>query len=650
MRWSALLLAALVACDGESDTVESESEVVDPCEWDGPAPAVDLSNGIPAQAYICPAGDEDSFVFEPSGEEILQLTIRMDQPGSAPLTLTYGIWSGEDLVATAPVGAYAQPGAPLEVLHKAPEGPVRIEVRELGDDGWDDRNPYTVQLAALPERDDHEPNDIQAAATAANPTLRGRLSYLGDQDWYAIDAEPGDVLAVALSADATAIRPTVAIHDQAGLVLWSGELPDALGVTSISRSVPVPEGGVWARVFDPTGYQANPNVEYTLVLAPGADADVYEPNNVPAVAADLGVRSCGPEWSAVATADARIGSSGDVDWYRLALDQCDGGLFEAQLQFTSPEAMAPGLEGEIRMLRPVDGATCTVDQDCALLPIDCSHDLDCAGYGSVCRPEGQCAGAVACLPQGECGANVQVAQAELVTPGTAVLSAPLQGIDELFLGVSDQRGDAFDPDATYALHAQVRLDPDPFEPSGIYTGGPPTTVNAGRHSDSAVELPVYDCTLGDCCDDSTWTEGAIGYAWDQDWYRYQHPCPGQDCMVRVHYELDEGPVDQLLQVYRGEDLWFDTLAGTVERDWHTARAGWYGGLGAADSCFYAFQDHGGNDFWYHLVVRDTRYVSAQYPQAGTWEWDPDQSFRVCVEKVADGCLSPCQLTNGECGP
>ena len=59
-------------------------------------------------------------------------------------------------------------------------------------------------------------------------------------------------------------------------------------------------------------------------------------------------------------------------------------------------------------------------------------------------------------------------------------------------------------------------DPDVFEPNHIYTAGPPLFSAVTRHRPHAVELDVLDCTVGDCCDSETWTEGWIGFAYDQD--------------------------------------------------------------------------------------------------------------------------------------
>lgn len=148
-----------------------------------------------------------------------------------------------------------------------------------------------------------------------------------------------------------------------------------------------------------------------------------------------------------------------------------------------------------------------------------------------------------------------------------------------------------------------------------------------------------------CCGPGDWIEGALSYDGDQDWYAYRHPCPGQDCTVRIRYEIDGGSVDPLWQVFRGDSLWFDTVVPVDEVEANPARSGAFGGVEAGDQCFYAYNGHtarGGDPFWYYLSVRDL------LPAV---DWDPDQRYRFCIEKVAEFCAEPpCRVyERGGCG-
>ena len=103
-------------------------------------------------------------------------------------------------------------------------------------------------------------------------------------------------------------------------------------------------------------------------------------------------------------------------------------------------------------------------------------------------------------------------------------------------------------------------------------------------------------------------------------------------MVRIVFQLDGGKVDHLMQVYTGTNLWFDTVMPVQELPMHPASTGRFGGLENGDQCFYAFAGHGdGPDYLYALSIRDLLPVR---------DWDPDQKYRFCVEKIADGCHEP----------
>ena len=139
-----------------------------------------------------------------------------------------------------------------------------------------------------------------------------------------------------------------------------------------------------------------------------------------------------------------------------------------------------------------------------------------------------------------------------------------------------------------------------------------------------------------CCgtEESDWIEGVLSYEFDQDWYAYAHPCPGEDCMVRIIVQIDEGPVDHHWQVYAGNRPWFDQIVPVSEQPSHGAVSRSFGGLEQGDQCFYAYQGH--EQPYYVISIRDFLPV----PDASA-----DQRYRFCVEKVADGCHEPpCRIS------
>ena len=222
----------------------------------------------------------------------------------------------------------------------------------------------------------------------------------------------------------------------------------------------------------------------------------------------------------------------------------------------------------------------------------------------------------------------------------------------------DARVDLATPDANQGVADDARVSP---RDAGQSDAGGSVERDAGVQADSALiaDSGRADMASGDaavladanmsempdmgapplnfvnhCCgtEESDWIEGSISYEHDQDWYAYRHPCPGEDCMVRIVFQLDGGKVDHLMQVYTGTNLWFDTVMPVQELPMHPASTGRFGGLEAGDQCFYAFAGHGdGPDYLYALSIRDLLPVR---------DWDPDQKYRFCVEKIADGCHEP----------
>ena len=99
-------------------------------------------------------------------------------------------------------------------------------------------------------------------------------------------------------------------------------------------------------------------------------------------------------------------------------------------------------------------------------------------------------------------------------------------------------------------------------------------------------------------------------------------------MVKIYYQIDEGPVDFLFQVYEGDRLWFDPIVPVAELNVNASLSGAFGGLGSNDECFYAWHAHNGN---YALSVRDLR------PKR---DWSTEQKYRFCIEKAGNGCFEP----------
>lgn len=183
---------------------------------------------------------------------------------------------------------------------------------------------------------------------------------------------------------------------------------------------------------------------------------------------------------------------------------------------------------------------------------------------------------------------------------------------------------------------------------GEDTGGAQDTGGGGM--DTGPDLPQG------CCANQEWVQGNIAYENDLDWFEYVHPCPGEDCTLKIHYRTDAGPVDHVAQVYLGDELW-STALESEEREMHDAKEGSFGGSTEQDRCHYAYHDHSRDDgrFYYGLLVRDFRdlFEDGHTVKPGTRDWSAEQSYSLCVEKISDQCLEPpCKVYEegpGGCG-
>jgi hypothetical protein len=682
VRAAALMcLCTLVAAcggDGGSPDATAGPDVAGAvCSFDDsgdPDSALPLTLAAETEGFLCPVEDEDWYAFEMApGDHLLrvQLTMKGDL---SPVEPSYAVWSVNAQGAPDRVVAEPPPellGGALDVVHCVAPGRHLVVVRDDGADAQDLRRAYGLKIVSSKDPDTAEPNDDATGATplSAAPAT-GAIACRGDEDWYALDVGPGELLRLRLTAPPGGLETTLSLRAADGeLLLREQNLGGTVKATALDRFAIVPGAGTYYVVIsDDDGEDADPAVTYQLTVDRVADADPNEPNHHPDVATPLAAATtaCGADWSSMLERVGTIAAEGDADWYVLPLSGCDGGIVEATATFvTTPLSPAAAwalqqkVQASLTLVRADLKTACAVDADCqALSSRPCEDEWDCAGYGNNCLPEGLCAGAAVCLPTKNCGATVLERHHQSSSipanpstpppPNEAKLSAPLGPGQFLWLRVADFQANGAEPTVSYRLRARVRQETDTHEPSNVYATSLLSEFPVGLHQQLATPIPVHRCIQpvletdppADCCDGSSWIEGSLAYENDLDWYRYDHPCPGEDCMLRVQFEIDPGPVDAVMSVYREKALWYDTLNPTTELPAQTLLDKSFGGLGASASCFYAYQGHEGDPFNYYLMVRDLADVR---------EWSADQRYRVCVEKVADGCSSPCKLYPDGCG-
>lgn len=678
-------LAGVSACSGTDDPKTIDPGIVK-CERDDisePALAQAFNLAEPTSGFVCPEEDQDWYrITLTDQEKIARVSLSMSVPLSQiePTYAFYTINSAgepETVVASPPATSI---GAKLNDVHCMEAGEYLFVVRDQGDNAEDFRHPYTVTVTGQPDPDLNEPNNEQATAhvMSSGSSVQAAIACGGDEDYYKVEIPQGVILRMKLTAPIAGYEPTLLLLDDTGQPIVTQSNPSG-GVqeTNIDRYEVVPGAGTYyILVKDDDNADANPDVLYTLLVELVTDQDPNEPNNHPSVATPLSASAvtCSGSWSTSMEFQGTIGSPGDNDWYELPLSGCNNGIIEAEVVLNNNNlptaeqwAFNEKIQATVSLIRPHAESPCVNDQDCITLNKSCEDSWDCAGYFNTCLPEQLCSGASVCLPSGSCGAletqrryqcSPTVAECQPNSGAQppvnkAVISAPLFGDGHVYLRVSDFQADGGAPDVLYTLKVRVRTDPDANERSNLYANELPPVIPVWRQP--AVDIPIHDCTIGDCCDSGTWVTGVLAYESDMDWYRYPHPCPGQDCTARVVYDVDGGPVDFTIRVSRqtdDEDSWFPVLRSDEAAN-QVARSGALGGSSAGDSCFYAFSGHSSsNGYYYYVSVRD---VLALYNNSGivrpdSRDWSTDQTYRFCVEKVDNACLEPpCQIYETGCG-
>jgi hypothetical protein len=688
-RWLCVLVFCAAApkvagCEPDEDeqfgtTLDAGSVQCERDEQSHPEDAVSITAGEEHEGFICPRGDRDWYGIEiPAGETILNVSLQM-AISLSPVELTYAVFSvdgegnADEIVATPQATAV---GLELDELHCLDEGEHLLVVRAVGDNSADARNAYTTSFSTQTDADTHEPNNDTDAATTlgAQDTATGYISCPGDRDFYAIDVPAGDLFRVELTSEVADYEPTLKVIDEDGQTLVhqinrSGRVQP----TELARFVSPPEPGrYYISVSDDDDLDSDPDIPYELSVEVVTDNDPNEPNNSADMATELSSSavSCGGSWSSWFEASGTIGAPGDNDWFALPVDGCQGGILEAHMAFDT-NGMSDAekwefnakVQASVAMVVPEPNSPCNEHSECNALQKTCSNALDCAGYFEQCLPEGLCAGASVCLPSGACGANrvhryyecdsrldeCQAQNSPAPPPNEARLAAPLPQGTPAYLRVSDFQSDAAAPDVPYRLRVRVRDEPDANEPNNVFTNEIERDMPVSAHVAEAPSVPVYDCTGADptCCSSEAWTTGYISYENDLDWFTYEHPCPGEDCLLRFHYEVDAGPVDTIMNVYRGSGIWYGLLEAE-QQEVQSSKSGYVGGTESSDRCFYGFQGHSDP---YRLLVRDIRELHSDglTPMASSRDWDADQSYSFCIEKVLNSCDTPCVLSdNGEC--
>jgi hypothetical protein len=650
-------------------------------------------------AYLCPVADQDWYRFD-QDKEILTISLKSTSQ-ITPIQPVVEIWSifQNPAVPDALDQVLVDPSFTskfnLEQRYCLPKKPLALRVYDLGNDGQDKRNAYTITTTSYAEVDlnEKEKRDqviwengqasefsirlLEKSNSPETMTLqKAYISCIGDEDWFKVELSQQQILHWRLKMQESLVLPVIKLWASNGDLITEHKATRGMGGDLfLEKSFSIEQSGTYyISVADLEGLYSSLDIFYEFGIWVEQEPDLNEPNDFPNQATSVSQMplTCTDDWSDWQLLKGFISSVGDQDWFKIDLAQCEKGLVEIEATLLN-EGLEPQqsytlqkeLNLEMAVVKNHLQSDCSQDQDCRELNLSCDDLWDCAGASSTCLASGKCAGAGICLSNQKC-AGIQLqrhydlppeATALALPPHKVKTAFPLFSNDSFYVRLGDFASNSASSKANYEFKIRVRKEKDTHEPSNRYTdqvrATDPLAPNLEKGRQQLVS--VFDCSdnqpppdgqtagsanglqMGCCMDQmNEWTEGYLSYESDVDFYAYEHPCPNGDCMVKIHYQIDEGSVDMLWQVYLDSGLWFDPIVPVSELPQGASITGSFGGIESMDQCFYAWQGHMGSPYYYYLSIRDF---------GDKKDWSSTQKYRFCIEKVADGCYEPpCKYT------
>ncbi|MBK6684767.1 MAG: hypothetical protein IPG45_09855 [Deltaproteobacteria bacterium] len=487
---SLTLSFALGASACSSDTVATDvgfpdtGVLPDTCTDSEPCP---LTPGTMSAEKITPVGDTDRFTFNvASASQIINVVVSNDAAFS-PIRLEVVLF-GPDGASLGNQRFQMNGRQRVELQVVAPAaGAYAVVVRDVGNDGADNSNPYFVVVNVISETDNNEPNETLATAKPLTPgtPITGNIGFQADLDWFEIAVTANSLLQIEVSAPGapTVVRLKWELYDETGntRIAESLEPVEDVAWPLENRAVGNTAGTYHLKIFDypDDGMAADPSRPYTLTvrLVPEVDVqDLAAPNETFATATLVtGQQVTG-----------YIAATSDVDFYKITV------------------------RNPPRIIRVVSSMGASdVDLSFTVLSRD--------GETPICETEDEDVGcrAFRFVPDGTGSATT------LTTAHVA------RNNGDYYVMVRDFQDNDFDTTTPYTVTIDLPNDPD-------------TNENYGpRDRSSAVPIAASSSTAGQI--QWPWVTGFLSYVNDEDWYSFQVPGAGGvwngDWMVNLEIQV-----------------------------------------------------------------------------------------------------------------
>jgi hypothetical protein len=646
--------------------------------------AVTLKSPQTLQNKLCYEGTSNWYVISvPAGSTLLDITAGYPATSDTPVQLAVTVYfetNSTTLTQLAQLIADNSSDAGSSdiqtTIHAVEPGSYYIQLADAHNVNFDMTNAYTLTVDYAVDPDSHEPNDTTALAKVSD-SKPGWLAYLNDLDIFKTTVTSAEeLITLDITNPSTASAPINYTITSASSTtpLTQDQAPPSNSPTT--TRIPAPAAGTYYVTLSyPAGAIPShaPSSAYSLTFTSVANPDTLDNHTIATAACPGGGPAGGPCNTAFSgtqvnlpTEMSYITVNGQRDFYRI--DVASGAAAVLDIELTS-SASTP-VKYAIDLLTPDPNSTCTADTDCVAMKQQCTSNIDDAGItvttdcelSHACLPLGNykfcpssapcqlCTGAGICIPPGTAGASGVCAvpqylsdfspKGTLVAGPTVSTAQPLFSNQPYFINVHDVSYNHTDVTNPYSLTLTIAPELDANDQSTVaadrnnfYNPYPSAADNLDPNKARAVNI-TEDLKNG------TTVTAWISYETDNDWYYFEHPCPGMDCALDFTW-LQPGPSPVTVAFYMlNNDLSLHESFGydgnpknlTMPMTSSFDNAG-----GSCDQCSFAARNVTTADasppYVYYLRV-------AADPQT-TWDYSSGGQYQVTVKKGMNGCPASC---------
>jgi hypothetical protein len=663
--------------------------------------AVPVKSGTSYEAKLCYAGTPNWFSINvPTGSTLLDVTAGYPMSAGTMVELEAKLFYKTNSTTLTQVNDVVAParsdaggtGTIQTTLLVAQPGDYYLEIVDAHNSAFDANDAYSFELTTAQDPDTHEPNDTIAEAkpTDSNP---GWLAYMGDLDVFSTSVSSAtQLLTLTVNNPATAASNILfQITSSSGSVIASGEAPAVAMPTSTVFPTTAADTYYVTLSYPPGTIPDRKTADgYTISFGATMNPDTAATNHTIATAicpgGGSGANGTGPCTMAYSGTALTLPSEqgflavpGQRDFYRI--DVTNGAAAVLQINLKSSSTT---VQYAVNLLTSDPGSSCTQDSDCAALDQPCTPESNpnivtspncelphvclksiasqfCSKPGASCA---LCEGAGLCIPNGSSGGSCAVGQylsdysASGVPVGAPNVSTaqPLFTNGTYYLVVHDSAGTNFDDTNPYTLSLQIVPEPDPNDKSttpsmrnNFYNPYPGSLTDLTPSSLRAIDITDQ---VREAADGGTPTPitGYISYQADEDWFKFQHPCPGSDCGISFAW-LQPGPSPVQVGFFMlNQDLTdhesFAYSGTTPVAQLSGPQTGTFDNAnGDCTQCSFASSTvttaDAGTPYYYYMRVTD---VGQQ-----DWDFTSTGQYNFSITAITHGCPESCsQTTSGTC--